>query len=459
MNKKHMNPKDYPAFRQILYDFGKYGENAVMLALSDEAYNWRKTMYRRAKVFILKKAVAVFYGGTFIISILILVTASCNDKVPAPATPFDQQLSRNDFELVVGEFEGVNDIIDNYSFRLLRIKNTDTPQKKRLSAFLDSVLYDGLTIDEHLKKEIMTAADMEHESIIDHMDRWYINGKYLCIERSYCFCIAHCTAFTPLYVIDTHLMKRLTLDDIFINPNSPEFENIVMKHIKRHNKRDYNGATLETFKESLKHRSYQISYEKKGVGFHWSWLTGMIGYFDILIPRSKIEPYMTPAGKESSMLDGVVWDSLFNDSITRQYEHTKLPPLRDFFENVVKMAKDGSLYDYSAGEYGKCMVRYKTYLRVYPLSDANVLIYNDIGYYLEQAKAYDAAIFVLSAVVEKYPQRVVAHLNLADAYWGNDEQDNAGKHYEEYVNLMKDQDKDMSKIPQRVYDRIKPAAQ
>jgi tetratricopeptide (TPR) repeat protein len=411
------------------------------------------------------KTIAISYGGMFIIYQLLLGTLSCSN---APTTSFEQ-LSRNDFELVVGEFEGVNDIIDNYYFKLLNLKNTDTPHKKRLSVFLDSVLYDGLTIDEYLKREILIAADMEHEDYRDIMNKWYINGKYLCIERLYYGCAMNCSGRTSLYVIDTHLLKQLTLDDIFINPNNQRFEKLVMRHIEHDggnddgsydesgDERDDESEPIGEFEKSLKDRNYEISYESEGIGFHWNKYVSWPG-FDIVIPHAKIEPYMTQAGKASSKIDDVVWDSLFNDSITRHYEHTRLPPVQDFFEIVVKMAKDGSLYDYGYGKYGEHAGRYKTYLRIYPLSDANLVMYNDMGYYLEQAKAYDAAISVLQAIVEKYPKRIVAHLNLADAYWGDNKKENAGKHYEEYVNLMKNQGKDMSKIPQRVYDRIKPTA-
>ena len=50
------------------------------------------------------------------------------------------------------------------------------------------------------------------------------------------------------------------------------------------------------------------------------------------------------------------------------------------------------------------------------LSTKNLSSYNDIAYYLQQANANDEAIFLLEKIIEKFPNRTVAYLNLADAY-------------------------------------------
>jgi hypothetical protein len=89
-----------------------------------------------------------------------------------------------------------------------------------------------------------------------------------------------------------------------------------------------------------------------------------------------------------------------------------------------------------------------------PLNKNNAVQYNDIGYYLEQAECYEEAIYVLRKVLEKYPDRVVAYLNIADAYWGINDTEEAGKSYRKYLELMKSQGKDLSRIPKRVHERI-----
>lgn len=84
----------------------------------------------------------------------------------------------------------------------------------------------------------------------------------------------------------------------------------------------------------------------------------------------------------------------------------------------------------------------------------NVRFYNDIAYYLEKGSNYVESIYILEKVIEKYPNRTVAYINLGDAYWGLEEKDNASQAYQKYIELMKASGKEC-KIPQRVYDQIK----
>lgn len=94
-------------------------------------------------------------------------------------------------------------------------------------------------------------------------------------------------------------------------------------------------------------------------------------------------------------------------------------------------------------------------LKISTIKLQNIEKSNDIAYYLEEAKIYDEAIFILENIIKKEPVRVVAYLNLADAYWGLENIEKAKNNYEKYISLMKNQKKDLSKIPQRVYERIK----
>lgn len=77
--------------------------------------------------------------------------------------------------------------------------------------------------------------------------------------------------------------------------------------------------------------------------------------------------------------------------------------------------------------------------------------YNDIAYYLQQVNANDEAIFLLEKIIEKFPNRTVAYLNLADAYNGINNKDKAKENYEKYINLM-EQDNKENKIPKRVLE-------
>lgn len=85
----------------------------------------------------------------------------------------------------------------------------------------------------------------------------------------------------------------------------------------------------------------------------------------------------------------------------------------------------------------------------------DISLMNDKAYYLEQVGAYEEAIYILNKIIIKEPGRVVAYLNLGDAQWGINKKLDAKKSYEKYVELMKIQGKNIKKIPQRAYDRIK----
>lgn len=85
----------------------------------------------------------------------------------------------------------------------------------------------------------------------------------------------------------------------------------------------------------------------------------------------------------------------------------------------------------------------------------NIAKWNDIGYYLEQGRAYKMAVEILEKVVDKAPNRVVAWLNLADAYWGLGNQVKSQFYYQKYLKMMESQHKNLMRIPQRVYDRSK----
>ena len=95
----------------------------------------------------------------------------------------------------------------------------------------------------------------------------------------------------------------------------------------------------------------------------------------------------------------------------------------------------------------------KAMFEAYPLSKRNVTQYNNIAYYFEKNKAYEQSAFILEKVLNQYPTRTVAYINLGDAYWGLNKKDKAKISYKKYVELMKSNDKE-DRIPKKVLDRI-----
>ncbi len=105
----------------------------------------------------------------------------------------------------------------------------------------------------------------------------------------------------------------------------------------------------------------------------------------------------------------------------------------------------------SSGSYPKDF--YRDLIKTKPITRENVRIYNDIAYYLEQNDHNEEAVFILNEILKQFDERMVAYLNLADAYWKLDKKDDAYVNYWQYKNLMHKNNK-QSKIPSKVNDRL-----
>lgn len=89
------------------------------------------------------------------------------------------------------------------------------------------------------------------------------------------------------------------------------------------------------------------------------------------------------------------------------------------------------------------------------IENLNINDFNNIAYYAYKSKAYEESIYILTKIIQKFPRRVVAYLNIADCYWEIKEKEKAIINYKKYIQLMKEQKKDLKKIPKYVYDRIR----
>ncbi len=79
---------------------------------------------------------------------------------------------------------------------------------------------------------------------------------------------------------------------------------------------------------------------------------------------------------------------------------------------------------------------------------------NNMAYYLEQSGLYKEAIYLLEKIIENFPDRTVAYINLGDAYWGLGKKEHAKNAYLVYVEQMTSKNK-KEKIPKRVLERTK----
>ncbi len=94
------------------------------------------------------------------------------------------------------------------------------------------------------------------------------------------------------------------------------------------------------------------------------------------------------------------------------------------------------------------------YLKYYPIQKENVAGYNDLGFFLEQGGENQKAIRILKKVIRAFPNRIVAYINLGDAYYNLDKKNEAKKAYLTYIKLMK-QKGNSKRIPRRVFSRAR----
>ncbi|MHA7683304.1 tetratricopeptide repeat protein [Cupriavidus sp. PET2-C1] len=88
------------------------------------------------------------------------------------------------------------------------------------------------------------------------------------------------------------------------------------------------------------------------------------------------------------------------------------------------------------------------------VSVENVVILNDIAYFFVESGRSDDAIPLLNSIVQKFPRRIVAKLNLADAYWNIGVGDRASILYGQYYRAMISGNM-KGMVPERVIDRMK----
>ena len=144
------------------------------------------------------------------------------------------------------------------------------------------------------------------------------------------------------------------------------------------------------------------------------------------------------------------YDDLESLASTTEEEFSKSKPTFNYFDFKNKQFGKVILDDSAENIF----IKYPD-LRVANILISKVELANNLAYSLEQNGDYIDSKYLLKNIIMQYPERLVAYLNLGDADWNLNNKQEAKKSYIFYISLMKSQNKDLSKIPQRVYERIK----
>jgi len=123
------------------------------------------------------------------------------------------------------------------------------------------------------------------------------------------------------------------------------------------------------------------------------------------------------------------------------------------YKDPKKLYMDLSNYPLLANSFNESTI--SDFKKKIALSQSNVDVYNNIAFRLTENGNQKVGIDLLQQIIEKYPTRTVAYLNLADSYWTIGDKESAIKNYKTYLSLMKSQKKDFNKVPKYVEERIK----
>lgn len=163
--------------------------------------------------------------------------------------------------------------------------------------------------------------------------------------------------------------------------------------------------------------------------------------------------------------DGLMINRLYIDNfnmLNKTYENLQSlgAELPDNFEQA---SSSMSIYDSKNIPFATQNFQYSTedlfisypYVKDSDIKISNVESANNQAFNLEKIGANQQSKILLEQIIRQFPDRIVAYLNLADVLWKIQDQNQAKINYTKYLSLMKSQNKNLSKVPQRVYDRIK----
>ncbi len=184
------------------------------------------------------------------------------------------------------------------------------------------------------------------------------------------------------------------------------------------------------------------------------WSEGSVAYYKY-VPKKKswflfkdesdvpdIDPeYGMPTGKRDIGYAEYDLSQRIDGKVIPSFSKT---PLKTLEKKCKKMT------DKFFSSLNKAYIEY--YLQHYPLSKKTVTSYNNAAYYMIKKEKFFTAIFLLEKIVEKFPQRTVAYINLGDAYY-SDYDKRYKQAYAKYIALMEKHNK-RSRIPKRVWKRM-----
>jgi len=227
----------------------------------------------------------------FILQLSISCTTTKNNNAG------EAVIKDSDVEIITWSF---NTNFNHANYTLLALNNEAAEKNPQLNELLNTLLYkdqtftfSGQTAHEYLnsvKKAFVRWDGEGHEEKLT----WEIRGRYFLIERVYADTAGSSYEHSVSYIIDTALIKRLSINDIITNSANTRLQNLLWNRLKA----DIDRAS---FRKSMQERTFSIFFKDANVVFHWD--EGILapnaeGAFNAELQRSEVLPYLTAVGKE-----------------------------------------------------------------------------------------------------------------------------------------------------------------
>ena len=259
----------------------------------------------------MKKSIAILW--LFVFALLTGCAAKKTNETIITET--DIEFTETDIEFVSWAFDKKRVGYADYS--LFTLTPAAAARNPRLNDLINTLLYEGQTAREYVEEERqmweeyltqgttykirpykMAYVGGSHE--ICHT--WEMRGKYLLLKEEERGGGGSSYEYIESYIIDTALVKRLTIDDIIIV--SELFEFLWSRMLAQAQADDW-PLELDIFYRTLEKRSFAILFEGSNIVFRWdegSLAANAFGAFEVSFQRSELLPYLTNTGRE--IVDG-----------------------------------------------------------------------------------------------------------------------------------------------------------
>ena len=207
-------------------------------------------------------------------------------------------ITESDIELILWSLDTGNSY-GNYS--LFTLNAAAAKRHPLLNGFLNTLLYkSGQTAQEYLDNVKSSSVEWFREG---HEEKftWEIRGKYLLLKRIFAGFRGSSYETAESYIIDTALVKRLTVNDIIIDSGNPDLQRLVWNRLSQLENFNWITAERASFYRSLEERTFSIFFEGLNIVFHWnraSMAANAAGAYEAVLQRSEVLPYLTNIGRK-----------------------------------------------------------------------------------------------------------------------------------------------------------------